>query len=75
MLSGVSYERITPQGLVVTHDGQEELIEADTVVICAGQVSAVPEWVDAPLIGGARLAGELDAKRAIDEGMRLAAKI
>ena len=75
MLGGVSYERITPEGLVVMRDGQENLIEADTVVICAGQVSVLPAGIDGPLIGGARLAGELDAKRAIDEGMRLAAKI
>jgi 2,4-dienoyl-CoA reductase (NADPH2) len=75
MLGGVSYERITPEGLVVTRDGHEELIEADTVVICAGQVSVLPDGIDVPRIGGARLAGELDAKRAIDEGMRLAAEI
>jgi 2,4-dienoyl-CoA reductase (NADPH2) len=75
MLGGVTYQRITPDGLVISRDGREDLIEADTVVICAGQVSVQTEGIEAPCIGGARLARELDAKRAIDEGMRLAAEI
>ena len=82
MIGGVNYERITPQGLFVTYgekraDGQ--LIECDTVVLCAGQEPL--RELEAPLraagvavhlIGGAHEAGELDAKRAIDQGMRLA---
>jgi 2,4-dienoyl-CoA reductase (NADPH2) len=82
MIGGVNYERITPQGLFITygekrHDGQ--LIECDTIVLCAGQEPL--RELEAPLraagvavhlIGGAREAGELDAKRAIDQGTRLA---
>ncbi|MGD9832917.1 MAG: FAD-dependent oxidoreductase [Piscinibacter sp.] len=82
MIGGVNYERITPQGLFVTYgekraDGQ--LIECDTVVLCAGQeplreLEAPLRTAGVPvhLIGGAHEAGELDAKRAIDQGTRLA---
>ncbi|MGZ9031472.1 MAG: oxidoreductase, partial [Burkholderiaceae bacterium] len=85
MIGGVNYERITPQGLFVTYgedrrDGQ--LIECDTVVLCAGQVplrelQAPLEAAGVPvhLIGGAHEAAELDAKRAIDQGTRLAAQL
>ncbi|MGY4831600.1 oxidoreductase [Sphaerotilaceae bacterium SBD11-9] len=85
MIGGVNYERITPQGLFITYgekrsDGQ--LIECDTVVLCAGQeplrelleplrAAGIPTH----LIGGAHEAGELDAKRAIDQGTRLAATL
>ncbi|MEO8059153.1 MAG: NADPH-dependent 2,4-dienoyl-CoA reductase [Burkholderiales bacterium] len=85
MIGGVNYERITPQGLFVTYgekrsDGQ--LIECDTVVLCTGQ-EPLRELVEplraagvkTHLIGGADEAGELDAKRAIDQGTRLAAVI
>ncbi len=85
MIGGVNYERITPQGLFVTYgekrsDGQ--LIECDTVVLCAGQEPL--RELEAPLraagvpvhlIGGAHEAGELDAKRAIDQGTRLALRL
>jgi len=85
MIGGVNYERITPQGLFVTYgdkhsDGQ--LIECDTVVLCAGQepLRELQEPLRAAglrthLIGGAHEAGELDAKRAIDQGTRLAATL
>ena len=85
MIGGVNYERITPQGLFVTYgekhsDGQ--LIECDTVVLCAGQepLRELLEplraaGVSTHLIGGADEAGELDAKRAIDQGTRLAAQL
>jgi 2,4-dienoyl-CoA reductase (NADPH2) len=85
MVGGVNYERITPEGLFVTYgegrrDGQ--LIECDTVVLCAGQVplrelQAPLEAAGVPvhLIGGAQEAAELDAKRAIDQGIRLAARL
>ncbi len=82
MIGGLNYERITPQGLFVTFgekhsDGQ--LIECDTVVLCTGQ-EPLRELLDplrkagmkTHLIGGADRAGELDAKRAIDQGTRLA---
>jgi 2,4-dienoyl-CoA reductase (NADPH2) len=85
MIGGVNYERITPQGLVVSYgdkraDGQ--LIECDTIVLCAGQeplrelqAPLVAAGVAVHLIGGAHEAGELDAKRAIDQGTRLAASL
>ena len=85
MLGGVNYERITPQGLYITYgdkrsDGQ--LIECDSIVICVGQ-EPQRELLDplrlanqsTHLIGGADLATELDAKRAIDQGTRLALRL
>ena len=82
MLGGVAYKEIVPEGLLVEIGGEQHLIEADTVVICAGQTSersladalegAGPE---VHVIGGADVAAELDAKRAIDQGARLAASI
>ncbi len=76
MWGGVSYERITDAGLVIVRDGVSALLAVDTVVLCAGQV---PErsLADAlggrcHVIGGADVAAELDAKRAIDQGTRLA---
>jgi len=82
MLGGVNYERIAPEGLHISFGAAREnptLIEADTVVLCAGQTSnrALAEALTAQgrsyhIIGGADVAGELDAKRAIDQGTRLA---
>ncbi|MFT3688056.1 FAD-dependent oxidoreductase [Paenirhodobacter sp.] len=77
MLGGVNYERITPEGLHVTFGPAREnptLIEADTVVLCAGQVS-LRDLPGTHVIGGADVAGELDAKRAIDQGVRLGAEL
>jgi len=83
MIGGVNYERITRGGLFVTYgegrkDGQ--VIECDTVVLCAGQeplrelhAPLVAAGLAVHLIGGADEATELDAKRAIDQGTRLAA--
>ena len=73
MLKGVEYRRIDDAGVHVAADGQEMLIAADTVIVCAGQEPrrAVP----GRLIGGAREAGELDAKRAMLEGAELAASL
>ncbi|PWR02783.1 NADPH-dependent 2,4-dienoyl-CoA reductase [Meridianimarinicoccus roseus] len=80
MLAGVEYKRITSKGLEIVQDGAPVLVEADTVVLCAGQESEVAlaetlraQGVAVHVIGGAALAAELDAKRAIDEGVRLAA--
>nr|WP_322002136.1 NADPH-dependent 2,4-dienoyl-CoA reductase [Rhodococcus qingshengii] len=84
-LSGVNYERIDDAGLHITFGEKHEkprLLEVDNIVICAGQES-VRDLVDeltvagvvTHIIGGADLAGELDAKRAIEQGTRLAAKI
>ncbi|NNU79222.1 NADPH-dependent 2,4-dienoyl-CoA reductase [Halovulum dunhuangense] len=77
MLGGVSYERITPEGVWIRRDERSELIAADTVVICAGQEPerGLADAVQADLIGGADRAEELDAKRAIDQAARLAARL
>lgn len=82
MMSGVNYERIDDQGLHITVDGKPMLLEVNNVIICAGQESytAMFEQLQADgkrvhLIGGAREAGELDAKRAIRQGAELAAII
>jgi 2,4-dienoyl-CoA reductase (NADPH2) len=76
--SGVEYVRVKEKGLVIIHEGQERLLTVDTIVICAGQVSEnklAKELSDRKLafhlIGGALKAGELDARRAIDQGTRL----
>ncbi|HKI64208.1 MAG TPA: NADPH-dependent 2,4-dienoyl-CoA reductase [Burkholderiales bacterium] len=74
MLKGVKYLGIDDQGLHVALDGEQEIVAADTVILCAGQVSR--REIDAPhVIGGAREAGELDAKRAMLEGAELAARL
>ncbi len=82
MLDDVQYVRIDDAGLHILRDGKAEVIECDNVVICAGQVSLknLEEPLKAAganvhLIGGSLKAGELDAKRAIDQAARLAAKI
>jgi 2,4-dienoyl-CoA reductase (NADPH2) len=82
MIGGVTYERIDDAGLHVTVDGEPKTLAVDTIVICAGQESrrdlqAPLEAAGIPfsLIGGADVAAELDAKRAIDQGTRLAASL
>ncbi len=85
MIGGVNYERITPAGLFVTYGEQRkdgQLIACDTVVLCAGQeplrdlhAPLRAAGVVVHLIGGADEATELDAKRAIDQGTRLAAAL
>ena len=85
MLGGVNYERIDGSGLYVTHGEAREnpaMIAADTIVLCAGQVSdrrladaLTARGASVHVIGGADLATELDAKRAIDQGTRLAARL
>jgi 2,4-dienoyl-CoA reductase (NADPH2) len=74
MLKGVEYRRIDDAGVHIAIEGKESVIPADTVVICAGQEPLRP--VPAKhLIGGAREAGELDAKRAMREGAELGASL
>jgi 2,4-dienoyl-CoA reductase (NADPH2) len=54
------------------------LVEADTIVLCAGQESVRDLWTDGMgwhLIGGADVAAELDAKRAIEQGTRVVAAL
>jgi 2,4-dienoyl-CoA reductase (NADPH2) len=82
MRPGVAYARVVPEGLVIEAEGREELLEADTVVLCAGQEPerALADALEARgvpvhVIGGADVAAELDAKRAIDQGARLAAAL
>ncbi|MGR3815072.1 MAG: FAD-dependent oxidoreductase [Cognatishimia activa] len=83
MVGGVNYERIDDEGLHVSYgEAREnpEVIAVDNVVICAGQLSdrsladaLEAEGVTCHVIGGADVAAELDAKRAINQGVRLAA--
>ncbi|BBB27297.1 NADPH-dependent 2,4-dienoyl-CoA reductase [Amphritea japonica] len=79
MLSGCEYHRIDDAGLHLVVNGENRLLEVDNVILCAGQESLreLAEGLHKPfhLIGGADLATELDAKRAIDQGTRLAAEI
>ncbi len=82
MLGGVSYDRITEEGLWITRGGEAELLPVDDVVLCAGQISErglyerlIAAGLKARVIGGADVATELDAKRAIDQGARLAAAL
>lgn len=79
MLSGCSYEKVDDSGLHITVNGQYKLLPVDSVIVCAGQESEnelVRELeirgTKAVVIGGAELAAELDALRAIDQGTRLA---
>src|SRR5581483_7010839 len=81
MITGASYDRIDDEGLHITVDGQSQVIEADTIVLCAGQESVRTLWAHGDankaagwnLIGGADVAAELDAKRAIRQGTEVAA--
>ena len=82
MLAGVSYGPIDERGFQITHGGQSRLLEVDNVVICAGQepqrelaAGVQSAGYKLHLIGGSALANELDARRAIDEGSRLAASL
>ncbi|MDC7709662.1 NADPH-dependent 2,4-dienoyl-CoA reductase [Vogesella indigofera] len=82
MIAGVSYDRIDDAGLHVTIKGEAQVLAVDNIIVCAGQdplrelqqpLLAAGKAVH--LIGGADVAAELDAKRAIDQGARLAAAI
>jgi len=82
MLAGVTYQKVTDEGLWIEQDGQSQLLEVDHIVICAGQVpqrelqqQLEQAGMQVHLIGGADVAAELDAKRAIRQGAELAAKI
>ena len=79
MLAGVDYVKIDDAGLHITVDGKAQLLALDTIVICAGQEPR-RELVEGlarhniayTVIGGADVAVELDAKRAIEQGTRVA---
>ncbi|MGX5173878.1 oxidoreductase [Aliikangiella sp. IMCC44653] len=81
-LTGVEYEKISEKGLHIKFDGQSQLLEVDHIVVCAGQNplrelydKAIELGLKSHLIGGADVAAELDAKRAIRQGAELAAEI
>ncbi len=78
MINSVQYEKIDDAGLHITISGKAQLLEVDSIVICAGQVSKnelyeplKAKGKSVHLIGGAFMAGELDAKRAIEQGFKL----
>jgi len=82
MLGGVEYLGVDERGLRIRVDGAEQLLDVGTVVVCAGQEpmraladALAAAGVSAHVIGGADVAAELDAKRAIDQGSRLAAAL
>ncbi len=82
MINGVTYRRIDDRGLHITLKDVPKVLEVDTVIICAGQEPLQDlkdglknQGMPVHLIGGAEHAVELDAKRAIDQGARLAARI
>ncbi|WP_110181014.1 NADPH-dependent 2,4-dienoyl-CoA reductase [Nocardioides solisilvae] len=78
-VSGATYERIDDAGLHLTVDGEPRVLEVDHVVVCAGQESvrdlydALDRGATLHLVGGADVAAELDAKRAIKQGTEVAA--
>lgn len=78
MIDDVSYQKIDDAGLHITVQGVPQLLEVDNVIICAGQVSnnqlfnkLKETHTHVHLIGGALEAGELDAKRAIEQGVKI----
>ena len=82
MPAGVAYDRVDDGGLHITVDGDPQVLDVDTIVMCAGQEprrdlsGARPgAGIEVPLIGGADVALELDAKRAIDQGTRVALEL
>ena len=75
---GATYDRIDDEGLHITVEGSSRVIACDTVVVCAGQDSVrglydTLDHASAHLIGGADVAAELDAKRAIKQGTEVVA--
>ena len=79
-IAGATYDEITPDALIYTVGGTQHRLEVDTVILCAGQESVRGLYDELAaagravhLIGGADVAAELDAKRAIEQGTRLAA--
>lgn len=77
-VTGVQYLKIDDAGLHIERDGQPEILAVDNVIICAGQVSQKDLYQEQQkyhLIGGAEVAAELDAKRAIKQGTLLGQKL
>jgi len=79
MIPGCEYLKIDDEGLHIRVGEETRVLDVDNIILCAGQESQreLVEGLNKPhhLIGGADLASELDAKRAIDQGTRLAAEI
>ncbi|MFE0722923.1 FAD-dependent oxidoreductase [Streptomyces rochei] len=82
MVPGVRYDRIDDAGLHVTVDGESTVLEVDTIVLCTGQEPSrglydelVAAGRSVHLVGGADVAAELDAKRAVKQGTELAAAL
>ena len=82
MLKDVQYHKIDNEGLHISIEGQQQLLEVDNIIICAGQDShralqskLETNKVKVTLIGGADIASELDAKRAIKQGTEVAAAL
>ena len=82
LMGGVTYQKISEAGLHITFNEQETVLNADNIIICAGQESVRPfedKWASLDdklhVIGGADLAGELDAVRAIRQGTKIAMSI
>ncbi len=82
MVSGATYQKIDDKGLHVLINGEEKLFEVDNVILCAGQEPLrelqqplLDKGISVHLIGGADVAAELDAKRAIRQGTELALSI
>ncbi|NMW25444.1 NADPH-dependent 2,4-dienoyl-CoA reductase, partial [Rhodanobacter denitrificans] len=82
MLGKVGYERFDDEGLHITVDGRPQILPVDNVVVCAGQEpnrrladELIAAGMKVHVIGGADVAAELDAKRAIAQGTRLASEI
>ncbi len=82
MLNGCEYVKVDDEGLHITRDGDAQVLDVDNVIICAGQEPLrelfeplEQQGKSVHLIGGADVAAELDAKRAINQGTRLAASL
>ena len=82
MLGGVTYEKVDDQGIHIDIKGEKQVLDVDSVIICAGQESVTAlvepltnQGTSFHVIGGAALASEIDARRAISEGVRIAASI
>ncbi|MEP3389030.1 MAG: NADPH-dependent 2,4-dienoyl-CoA reductase [Reichenbachiella sp.] len=82
MITHVTYDKIDDEGLHITIKGEQQVLPVDHIILCAGQLpenslvtTLEQEGVNVAKIGGADVAAELDAKRAIDQASRLAAAL
>ncbi len=82
MLNGVEYMRVDDEGLHIRYQDKTQCLPVDNVILCAGQEPYRPlktqlaeHGINAHVIGGADVAAELDARRAIEQGMKTAYQI